>query len=195
VSQAGILRIEPLTDERWTDLEALFGRGGASYGCWCMFFRRSSTEMASAKATENRESLQALAGADPPPGLLAYDGAQPVGWVGLGPRSSFERLARSRFLRPVDDLPAWSVVCFFVVRRSRGRGVARALLEGAVRCARDHGAAAVEGYARDAGERRLSADGAYPGTVSLFRGAGFREAARVQPPGGGSTRVIMRMEL
>jgi GNAT superfamily N-acetyltransferase len=189
------LRVEPLTADRWPDLEALFGRGGASYGCWCMFFRRSSTEMASAKSADNRASLQALARDDPPPGLLAYDGAAPVGWVGLGPRSSFERLVRSRFLRPIDDLAAWSVVCFFVARRSRGRGVARALLDGAVACAREHGAAAVEGYARDAGTRRLSADGAYPGTVSLFRGAGFREAARVQPPGGGSARVIMRLEL
>jgi GNAT superfamily N-acetyltransferase len=160
-----------------------------------MFFRRSSTEMATAKAAENRDALRAQAAEDPPPGLLAYEGDVAVGWVGLGARSSFERLVRSRFLRPIDDLPAWSVVCFFVGRRSRGRGVARALLEGAVVCARDHGAAAIEGYARDAGGRRLSADGAYPGTVSLFRGAGFREAARVQPPGGGSTRVIMRLEL
>jgi GNAT superfamily N-acetyltransferase len=160
-----------------------------------MFFRRSSTEMAAAKAVENREALRGLAGADPPPGLLAYDGAEPVGWVGLGPRSGFERLVRSRFLRPVDDLPAWSVVCFFVSRRSRGRGIARALLEGAVAYAREHGAPAVEGYARDPGGGRLSADGAFTGTVSLFRGVGFREAARADPPGGGPTRITMRLEL
>jgi GNAT superfamily N-acetyltransferase len=194
VNDENDLRIEPLSDERWPDLEAIFGRGGAGYGCWCMFFRRSSTEMAAAKAVENRNALRALASGDPPPGLLAYDGADPVGWVGLGPRLHFERLVRSRFLRPVDDLPVWSVVCFFVSRRSRGRGVARALLDGAVAYAREHGAPAVEGYAREPGERRLSADSAYTGTVSLFRGGGFREVARAEPPGGGPVRVTMRLE-
>jgi GNAT superfamily N-acetyltransferase len=189
------LRIEPLTLERWPDLEALFGRGGAGYGCWCMFFRRTSTEMASATAAENRAALRSLAASDPPPGLMAYDGEVPVGWVGLGPRSGFERLVRSRFLRLVDELPTWSVVCFFVSRRSRGRGLARALLGGAVAYARLHGAPALEGYAREPGARRLSADSAYTGTVSLFRGAGFREVARAEPPGGGPVRVTMRLEL
>ena len=114
--------------------------------------------------------------------------------MGLGPRSTFPRLLRSRFLLPIDELPAWSVVCFFVSRGSRGQGVGRALLAGAVASAREHGAPAIEGYARDPGGKRLSADGAYAGTVSMFRGAGFREAARVQPPDGRSTRVIMRLE-
>src|SRR3989304_2745064 len=149
-------RIEPLTPERWPDLEALFGRGGASYGCWCMFFRRSSTEMARAMSDDNRAALRALAGPDPPPG--------------------------------------WSIVCFFVARRRRGQGVARALLEGAVAYAREHGAPAVEGYARDPGDRRLSTDAAYTRTAALCRAAGFREAAVAQPPGGGPPRVTMRLE-
>ena len=159
-----------------------------------MFFRRSSTDMARATSADNRAALRVLAGAEPVPGLLAYDGDEPVGWVGLGPRSGFERLVRSRFLAPVDDLPAWSIVCFFVARRRRGQGVARALLEGAVAYTREHGAPAVEGYARDPGDRRLSTDAAYTGTVSLFRAAGFREAAVAQPPGGGPPRVTMRLE-
>src|SRR3970282_2292316 len=80
-------RIVPLTPERWPDLEALFGRGGASYGCWCMFFRLSSTEMARGMSADKRAALRARAGTDPAPGLLAYDGAEPVGWVGLAPRA------------------------------------------------------------------------------------------------------------
>jgi GNAT superfamily N-acetyltransferase len=159
-----------------------------------MFFRRTSTEMSTAKSADNRADLQALAGTDPAPGLIAYDGDVPVGWVGLGPRSGFERLVRSRFLAPVDDLPAWSIVCFFVARRRRGQGVARALLDGAVAYAREHGAPAVEGYARDPGGSLLTADGAYTGTVSMFRAAGFHEAARAELPGSGTPRVTMRLE-
>jgi GNAT superfamily N-acetyltransferase len=189
------LRIQPLTPERWPDLEALFGRGGASYGCWCMFFRRTSTEMSNAKAVDNKADLRALASAEPAPGLLAYDGSDAVGWVGLGPRAAFARLVRSRNLKQVDDLPTWSVVCFYIARQRRGQGIARSLLEGAVRYSQANGAPAIEGYARDASDTRLSADGAYPGTVRLFEGAGFREVARYLPPGGGTARVTMRRDL
>lgn len=132
MTDPGGLRVVPLASERWPDLEALFGRSGASYGCWCMFFRRSSSEMAKATAADNRAGLRALSDAEPAPGLLAYDGEEPVGWVGLGPRSGFERLVRSRFLAPVDELPAWSIVCFYVARGRRGQGIGRALLAGAV---------------------------------------------------------------
>jgi GNAT superfamily N-acetyltransferase len=191
----GPLRIEPLTSERWPDLEALFGRGGASYGCWCMFFRRTSTEMSDARAADNKADLEALAAAEPAPGLLAYDGPAAVGWVGLGPRSSFARLVRSRNLKPVDDLPTWSVVCFYIARRRRGEGIARGLLDGAIAYAQTNRAPAIEGYARDASDTRLSSDGAYPGTVRLFEGAGFREIARYLPPGGATARVTMRREL
>jgi ribosomal protein S18 acetylase RimI-like enzyme len=188
-------RIEPLTPERWPDLEALFGKGGASYGCWCMFFRRGSTEMSNAKAADNRADLRALADSQPAPGLLAYDGSAPVGWVGLGPRASFTRLVRSRNLKRVDDLPTWSVVCFYIARQRRGEGIARSLLDQAVAYAQANRAPAIEGYARDASDIRLTADVAYPGTVRLFEGAGFREIARYLPPGGGTARVIMRRDL
>ena len=189
------LRIEPLTAGRWPDLLALFGRGGASYGCWCMFFRRTSTETSNARAADNKAGLQALADAEPAAGLLAYDGSDAVGWVGLGPRSSFARLVRSRNLKAVDDLPTWSVVCFYIARQRRGQGIAHDLLDGAVTQAQAHHAPAIEGYARDAGDARLSVDVAYPGTVSLFEGAGFREIARYLPPGGGTARVTMRRDL
>jgi GNAT superfamily N-acetyltransferase len=187
------LRIEPLTPERWPDLEALFGKGGASYGCWCMFFRRASGE--ASRAAENRADLEALTASDPAPGLLAYDGSDAVGWVGLGPRATFPRLVRSRNLKAVDAQPAWSVVCFYVARRRRGEGIARVLLDGAVAFARNHGAPVIEGYARDTGDEHVSADSAFPGTVSLFERAGFHEVARYSPPGGYRDRVTMRRDL
>ena len=118
-----------------------------------------------------------------------------MGWVGLGPRASFARLVRSRNLKPVDDLPTWSVVCFYIARQRRGEGIARSLLGGAIAYAHANGAPAIEGYARDATDSRLSADIAYPGTVRLFEAAGFREVARYLPPAGATARVTMRLEL
>ena len=104
--------------------------------------------MSRSTAADNKADLHALAGADPAPGLLAYDGSEAVGWVGLGPRAGFARLVRSRTLRPADDVPTWSVVCFFIARARRGQGIAGSLLDGAVTYALAHGTPAIEGYAR-----------------------------------------------
>ena len=187
--------IVPLTPERWPDLEGLFGRSGAAYGCWCMDFRRTASEMSRSTAADNKADLARLAATEPAPGLLAYHGGEAVGWVGLGPRVSFARLMRSRTLTAVDDVPTWSIVCFFIARARRGQGVAIALLDGAVAYAQAARAPAIEGYARDAGHDRLDADRAYPGTVTLFARAGFREVARYAPAGRGPDRVTMRKDL
>ena len=71
------------------------------------------------------------------PGLLAYAGHEVVGWVSVGPREDYERLAHSRSLYPVDDTPVWSIVCFVVGRKARGQGVAARLLDAAIDYARE----------------------------------------------------------
>ena len=73
--------------------------------------------------------------------------------IRLTPRSQLSWLNRTRFLDPIDDLPVWSVPCFFVARSHRGRGVSDALLGAAVEAARAAGARAVEGYPIDSPSR------------------------------------------
>ena len=187
------LEIVPLTEPRWSDLLDLFGPRGADAGCWCMFYRLSSKDWEWAGADRRREQLHGLADDDPAPGLLAYAGAEAVGWVGLGPRTTFERLARSRKYAPLDELGVWSLVCFFVRRSARSGGVGDALLRGAVEYARDHGADGAEGYAVEPAERMSAAD-AFHGTVRMFERAGFRRARQVASPGGKHERWIMRLE-
>jgi hypothetical protein len=36
------LTVRPLTPDLWPALEGLFGKGGASNGCWCMYWRIGS---------------------------------------------------------------------------------------------------------------------------------------------------------
>ena len=107
--------VRPLTPSRWRDLEAVFGARGCSVarGCWCMFYRESGRQSVPAGtrlADLRRQRMQTLCAAGPPPGLIAYAQGQPVGWVTLGPRQDFLRLARSPVMKPVDDAPVWSVV-------------------------------------------------------------------------------------
>lgn len=182
------IEIAPLTPSRWPDLEGLFGPRGAVGGCWCMWFRRTAKDYQENKGEANRQALRAIT-EERSPGLLAYMDGKAVGWCSFAPRLEFPRLGRSRILRAVDGEPVWSVVCFFIDRKARGRGVASALLEAAAAEARARGARVLEGYPVDVMGRTADAS-TYTGTVSMFRAAGFEELLRRSP-----TRPIMRRRL
>jgi len=188
------LVVKPLTADRWVDLEAIFLARGCSVarGCWCMFYRRSGEVPAPrgmTRAQANRKALKALAGGDPPPGLIAYEGKTPVGWVSLGPREDFHKLERSPVMKPVDDARVWSIICFVVPGEQRRKGVAHGLLEGAIAYARKRGVKILEAYPVD---RKTPShdDSLWFGTQSMFDAAGFREVARRRP-----TRPVMRKDL
>ncbi len=182
------LHFHPLTPERWPDLERLFGARGACAGCWCMWFRLARAEFERAKGEGNREALHALVESGPPPGILAYAGEEPVGWCALAPRAQYPLLARSRILKPVDDAPVWSIVCFFVARKHRRQGITVELLRAATRYARERGARVVEGYPVEPKAGGSPDTFVYHGLASAFRRAGFTEVARRS-----ETRPIMRL--
>ena len=106
------LTVSPLTPGRWPALEDLFGPAGASNGCWCMYWR-IGPRYRDRPREDNKDDLRRLAASARPPGLLAFDGAVAVGWCELAPRADLGWLAHSRYLQPVDDLPVWSVPCFY----------------------------------------------------------------------------------
>lgn len=184
------LRVDPATPDRWADLERLFGRRGACGGCWCMHFRLLKPEYERGRGEPNRRALRRLVTAGPPPGVLASDGEMAVGWCAVAPRDEYPRLARSRAMRPPDDRPAWSVVCLFVAKGYRRRGVSVALLRGAAAFAASRGAALVEGYPVEPRRGAMPDVFAWTGTAAAFRAAGFTEVARPLPG-----RPVMRREL
>jgi GNAT superfamily N-acetyltransferase len=194
------LDIQPLTPDRLDDLAELFGQGGDPKWCWCAYFRVRGRDWTNATAEQNRvvlaQAAQDDAGDGRAPGLVAYDGDDAVGWVSVGPREDYERLAFSKLLAPMDDTPVWSIVCFVVGRHARGRGVANALLAAAVVYARDHGATTLEAYPVEvaAGERVPSAN-VYQGTLSMFERAGFTVAERRQHNPTSPDRPIVRLSL
>jgi GNAT superfamily N-acetyltransferase len=142
------LTVSPLTSGRWPALEDLFGPAGASNGCWCMYWR-IGPRYRDRPREDNQADLRRLAASGQPPGLLAFDGGIAVGWCELAPRADLGWLAHGRYLQPVDDLPVWSVPCFYVRRTHRGQGVMDALIEAALLVAASAGAPALEAYPVD----------------------------------------------
>lgn len=189
--------VRPLTGETWDALAALFREGGDPRWCYCQHWRLRSKDMAAATVPQLRERLHEQALSEQPPGLVAFDGERAVGWVGLGPRADFERIVRSRVIPTIDDRPVWSIVCFAVSESARGRGVARALLDGAIEHARARGAVALEAYPiRLDGDEPVQAEAAFTGTLPMFERAGFVVVAdRASDPSSSRQRVVVRREL
>ena len=141
------------------------------------------------RAEANRTQLKKLVEAGRPPGLIGYRDKVPVGWVSVGPREEYARLARSPVMKPVDDQPVWSVICFVVPAEYRGQGVAQALLAGAVAYAKKHGAKLLEAYPVDRPSRSKD-DFMWFGAKSMYDKAGFSEVARRKPQ-----RPVVRLRL
>lgn len=188
--RAARIEVHPLTKERFRDLVELFGRPGASIarGCYCMYYRGRRAG-AGASSAGNRRALQRLVARGTVPGLLAYEAGRPVGWISVGPREDYESLARSPVMKPVDVRPVWSIVCFFVDARARGRGITARLLRAAIAHARSRGATLLEGYPVDKAQRGVP-EFMWFGAKTTFDRAGFREVARRRP-----TRPVMRKAL
>jgi ribosomal protein S18 acetylase RimI-like enzyme len=184
--RADKLTVHPVTPDRWRDLEAVFAGKGCSVarGCWCMAYRRTGAPAVlpagRSRSKANRADLKALVDAGRTPGLIAYRGDVPVGWVSLAPREEFERLKRSPVMKQVDDEPVWSIVCFVVPAEYRRQGVAHAMLQGAIAYARQRGATLIEAYPVDKAER-ASDETMWFGAKSMYDRAGFREVARRKP--------------
>jgi GNAT superfamily N-acetyltransferase len=181
------LTFHPLTLERWGDLERLFGERGACGGCWCMSWRLTRSQYERQKGSPNKAAFKVIVATGPAPGVLAYSGAEPVGWCAVAPREVHERLENSRILARVDEQPVWSVTCFFVARCFRRAGVSVQLLKAAVAHARKLGAQIVEGYPVEPRKDPMPEVFAWTGIRSAFDKAGFKEVARRAP-----TRPIMR---
>lgn len=181
------LEFHPLTSERWNDLEKLFSPRGACGGCWCMWWKLKRSEFLKQRGEEKRKAFQKIVESGETPGILAYADDEPIGWCAVAPREAYPALERSRVLKRVDDKPVWSVVCFFVAKEFRGKGVASALLKAAVEHAKKRGARIVEGYPIEPKKGRIADAFVYTGVASLFRKAGFVKAQK-HP----ETRPIMR---
>ncbi|MDQ0674511.1 GNAT superfamily N-acetyltransferase [Pseudarthrobacter siccitolerans] len=177
------------------DVRALVGpkRPDANV-CWCLSYRIPSKQNQALRGTERGDLVKQLLTQDPPPGVLAYDGGEPVGWAAVHPRADTS-FAGNRKIPHVDDLDVWSVWCIRVRPGHRGQGISHQLLNGAVDMARSYGAPAIEGYPLDNHGQKVDLTMAYAGTRKLFEDAGFTKAADTESMLNGFPRVLMRLNL
>lgn len=171
-----MLEFRPVTQERRPDLARFSEVHGKFRYCSCMRWRLNSAEFQRSTKESRVAALDDLVCHGTPVGVLAYLDGAPVGWCSIAPRETHAALERYKALPRLDDAPVWSVVCFFVDRHVRRRGVTLGLLQAAVEYAVSQGATVIEGYPVEPGARLYT----YMGSPATFRQAGFHD---VTPPG------------
>jgi GNAT superfamily N-acetyltransferase len=173
------LTIEPLTAKNWDKFVQLFGKNGACGNCWCMYYRLSKTEYHIGKAEEgNKRAMQEIVMSGKPAGLLAVYEDQAIAWCAFAPREDFIKLEKSRVHKRIDDLPVWSIPCFFIDKNFRRHGVSVALLKGVIRYAEENGIKVIEAYPTIPTTETLPDSFAWIGLYKSFERAGFEIADR-----------------
>ena len=140
------LKFRPLTLDKWNDLEQLFGENGACGGCWCMYWRLTRKKFTEQLGNINRRAFKKIVKSSEIPDIIAYSKGKPVGWISIAPREQFPALERSQTLKRIDDKPVLSIVCFFIDKSFRKKGITRLLIKNALDYAKENGANIVEGY-------------------------------------------------
>jgi len=142
-SKMSTLQFTPVSKQNWQDLETLFESKGGPHNCWCMVWRNMSEGQRANKA-DKKASLKAYVDNGFPVGLLCYENSVPVAWCSIAPRESYRELSGYNSLTNV-----WSLVCFFIRKEYRQKGIARELIEQAILYAKNNGAKYVEAYPVD----------------------------------------------
>lgn len=184
----------PVTPDRFEDFVDVINKNRRANHCWCLSHRLTAGEIAELGDGSRERAMRRLCERENPPGVVTYLDGEPVGWCNIGPRSEITRLARSRLIRPIDDVPVWSIICVIVRPGHRRQGVTQHLIEGAVEYAGSRAAPAVEAYPVDP-PGRMDLTMAFVGTRTMFERAGFRVVGTTDASASGMPRLIMRRDI
>ena len=186
--------IVPLTPDLWPAFEALFGKQGACYGCWCTHFRLPPAARRQSDRQSNKEHIKARIDAGPPPGLLAIRMASPTAGcrsarVSMCPSGTMPAGPQRRRRGRRRDPAVWAISCFPEDQSTRARADAWLVAAG-IDHARRNGARRLEACPIDLSRDSRSL-GLFVGSTRVFEKAGFPAGGRRARPG----RPLMRLEL
>ncbi|MGA8979015.1 MAG: GNAT family N-acetyltransferase [Pedococcus sp.] len=193
-SDTGRWETHPVTPDRFEDFADVVNPRRRDTHCWCLSHRLQAKQVEELGGGSRERAMRALCEREHPPGVVTYLDGTPVGWCSISPRSQIPRLEASTLIRPVDDVPVWSIICVVVRSGHRRRGVTHQLLEGAVAYAAAHGAPAVEAHPVDP-VGRMDLTMAFVGTRGMFEKAGFEVVGTTGAVASRLPRLVMRRDL
>jgi len=191
MAAAAAYRIERLTPALGNDYLRFFDHEkGPAFAdnpewatCYCHFYEVPvAIAWGALDGPANRAAMEARIASGEMDGFLAYSDGDVVGWLNAQPYHKLQHAcARLRINAPplpVAPYEAAAIVCFVTDPKLRRRGVARALLDGALANFSARGIAIVDAFPWNIGPDDTDATDHYHGSPAMFAAAGFVEIAR-----------------
>ncbi|WP_371781222.1 GNAT family N-acetyltransferase [Streptosporangium subroseum] len=170
--------IRSLDASTWAAFAELVERNNGIFGgCWCIGYHleRGQKEIGHRAAKEDRVRTGRAHAAL----VLDEDGAA-QGWCQYGSPEELPGIKRRReYEKDAPPRPDWRITCFYVDRKHRGQGVARAALEGALDQIARAGGGLVEAISEVTVGREAQGRFLYSATVELLEQFGFTRGRQV----------------
>lgn len=170
--------VRPLDATTWDAFAELVERNGGIFGgCWCIGFHAERGRVeGSYRGTKERLVRAGRAHA-----ALVFDsGGAAQGWCQFGSPAELPNIKHRRaYDKDAPPWPDWRITCFYVDRRHRGQGIARAALAGALDLIAAAGGGLVEAIPEVTVGRQAQGRFLFSATVELFEDHGFSRGRQV----------------
>jgi GNAT superfamily N-acetyltransferase len=190
LAMAGILRdsqqhiaytVRPLDASTWDAFAELVERNNGIFGgCWCMGFhperlQRDASYPGNPMAKEARVRQGRAHAA-----LVFDDDGIAQGWCQYGSPEELPAIKHRReYDKDAPSRPDWRITCFYVDKKHRGQGIARAALGGALEQIAAAGGGLVEAISEVTTGREAPGRFLFSATVELFEDHGFSRLRQV----------------
>jgi GNAT superfamily N-acetyltransferase len=164
----------PLAPATWEAFAELVERNNGIFGgCWCMGGYPEG--LSRVDANENRANKHRRVHEGAAHAALVFDEqGRAQGWCQYGDPEELVRIKHRRaYEQDPPPRPNWRIQCFYVDPRHRGRGIARAALEGALEQIAELGGGHVEAISEVTTGRQAPGRFLFSATVELFEQYGF----------------------
>jgi GNAT superfamily N-acetyltransferase len=170
--------VRPLDASTWEAFVELVERNNGIFGgCWCIAYHltpgEKGTDYRAAKEDRVRDGRAHAA-------LVLDEDGVAQGWCQYGsPRELPNIKHRREYDKDAPPLPDWRITCFYVDKKHRGEGIARAALEGALDHIAVAGGGLVEAISEVTVGREAPGRFLFSATVELFEQYGFARGRQI----------------
>jgi GNAT superfamily N-acetyltransferase len=169
----------PLDASTWDAFAELLERNNGVFGgCWCMGYHPDDSRT---DAAHNRARKQARVQDGRAHAALVFDESGTAqGWCQYGSPEELPGIKHKReYSKDAPPRPDWRITCFYVDKKHRGQGIARAALEGALDQIAGAGGGLVEAISEVTAGREAVGRFLFSATVELFEQYGFSRVRQV----------------
>jgi GNAT superfamily N-acetyltransferase len=169
--------IRPLDASTWDAFAELVERNNGVYGgCWCIGYHSEYQR----GVTDPRTMKEQLVRTGRAHAALVFDEhGRAQGWCQYGSPDELDLKHHREYKKDPPPPARWRITCFYVDKRHRGQGIARAGLEGALAQIAAAGGGLVEAISETTAGRQAQGRFLFSATAELFEEYGFARRRQV----------------